>query len=285
MLCYNGKLALWCFIGSSCLVSLLYLPNVIYDYVPEVWGAMFWGPLLYYIVINLTLRLIIKNEPYQIAVRATFLGYVFAMGVFVWVLCGPGIRTFGIYICVMSLFHFSEFIAIALINPKSLTVDSFVINHSLEYAVAAISSWIEFFIEYHFFPELKQFEWISLIGLCICIGGEILRKLAMITAESNFHHVVQSTKSENHVLVKHGVYKFCRHPSYVGWFYWSIGTQIILLNPICIVAYAIASWKFFSERVLYEEIMLLNFFGEQYYEYQQKVPTGLPFIKGYRLQL
>lgn len=43
-----------------------------------------------------------------------------------------------------------------------------------------------------FISELKQFEWISLIGLCICIGGEILRKLAMITAESNFHHVVSN---------------------------------------------------------------------------------------------
>lgn len=48
----------------------------------------------------------------------------------------------------------------------------------------------------------------------------------MCTAKHNFNHVVQSERSDNHQLVTHGVYSLCRHPSYVGWFYWSIGTQV-----------------------------------------------------------
>jgi len=48
----------------------------------------------------------------------------------------------------------------------------------------------------------------------------------MCTAKHNFNHVVQSEKSDNHELITHGVYNLCRHPSYVGWFYWSIGTQV-----------------------------------------------------------
>jgi protein-S-isoprenylcysteine O-methyltransferase len=48
----------------------------------------------------------------------------------------------------------------------------------------------------------------------------------MFTAGSNFNHVVQSEKSDTHTLVTSGVYAWCRHPSYVGWFYWSIGTQV-----------------------------------------------------------
>lgn len=217
--------------------------------------------------------------------RATLLGYVFSMGVYIWVLCSSSLSIFGMYMCVISIFHFSEYISIAIINPAALSCNSFVINHSKEYTCAAVASWCEFFIEYYLFPDMKTFQWVSYIGLIICIGGEILRKLAMITAESNFNHLVQSTKSENHVLVTHGIYRLCRHPSYVGWFYWSAGTQILLLNPFCILAYIVASWKFFNERVLFEEIMLLNFFGEDYFEYQQKVPTGLPFINGYRLEL
>ena len=51
---------------------------------------------------------------------------------------------------------------------------------------------------------------------------------AMITAKANFNHVVQSDKKSNHVLVTHGLYGWSRHPSYVGWFYWSIGTQVML---------------------------------------------------------
>lgn len=71
---------------------------------------------------------------------------------------------------------------------------------------------------------------ISVIGLLLCIMGEILRKSAMLTASTNFNHIVQTVKERDHELVTHGVYSICRHPSYVGWFYWSIGTQVVALN-------------------------------------------------------
>ena len=73
---------------------------------------------------------------------------------------------------------------------------------------------------------MKQFTWISLAGLLLVFFGEVLRKVAMFTAMSNFNHYVRHVKEEGHQLVTHGVYAHCRHPSYVGWFYWSIGTQV-----------------------------------------------------------
>jgi protein-S-isoprenylcysteine O-methyltransferase len=128
----------------------------------------------------------------------------------------------------------------------------------------------------------KQLKWISIFGAVLTVGGEWLRKQSMFTASSNFNHYVQFQRKDGHVLVQHGVYRIFRHPSYVGWFSWSLGTQIILCNPLCLVAYAIVSWKFFNERIYEEEIALLNFFGEDYLDYQRRVPTGLPFIYGYR---
>ena len=74
--------------------------------------------------------------------------------------------------------------------------------------------------------ELKQITWLSTTGLLMVVFGECLRKAAMFTAASNFNHVVQSEKSDTHTLVTSGVYAWFRHPSYVGWFYWSIGTQV-----------------------------------------------------------
>lgn len=56
--------------------------------------------------------------------------------------------------------------------------------------------------------------------------GDSLRKAAMLTAGSNFNHIVQNEKAHSHVLVTSGVYALFRHPSYVGWFYWSTGTQV-----------------------------------------------------------
>lgn len=61
--------------------------------------------------------------------------------------------------------------------------------------------------------------------------------------------------------------------------------QLILQNPLCFCAYALMSWRFFHDRVLMEEITLLNFFGEDYVKYQEKVCTGLPFISGYKINL
>ena len=185
--------------------------------------------------------------------------------------------------CVMSIFHFSEFITTAVIKPKSLKLDSFLLNHSKEYGLAALASWIEFFIEFYFWPALKSNVYIVYLGIIVCIVGEVLRKLAMFTAGSNFNHIVQQRREDGHELVTNGVYGLCRHPSYVGWFYWSIGTQLILVNPICTLGYAYASWSFFKMRIEEEELTLLNFFGEEYVEYMNSVPTGLPLIKGVSL--
>jgi protein-S-isoprenylcysteine O-methyltransferase Ste14 len=77
-----------------------------------------------------------------------------------------------------------------------------------------------------FSTELKQITWLSATGLLMVVFGECLRKAAMFTAGSNFNHVVQNEKSDTHTLVTSGVYAWFRHPSYVGWFYWSIGTQV-----------------------------------------------------------
>ncbi|XP_013880182.1 protein-S-isoprenylcysteine O-methyltransferase isoform X2 [Austrofundulus limnaeus] len=185
--------------------------------------------------------------------------------------------------CSLSFFHYSEYLVTAIINPRSLSLDSFLLNHSVEYTLAAVSSWLEFTVEKLTIPELKQSSWLSLVGLLMVLCGEALRKAAMLTAGSNFNHIVQNEKAQSHVLVTSGVYAFFRHPSYVGWFYWSIGTQIMLCNPVCILGYTVASWRFFRERIEEEELSLIHFFAEDYVEYKRRVPTGLPFISGIRV--
>ncbi|KAK9879562.1 hypothetical protein WA026_006631 [Henosepilachna vigintioctopunctata] len=227
------------------------------------------------------LKCIYRNYDFEIAIRASFLGSVFAIGLYIKLNTPSNIEIFGIYMCIMAIFHYTEFLALALIDPKLVSPKSFVINHSPEYTFAALFSWVEFFTETYFWPNLKQYRIISLLGCIICIGGEMLRKTAMFNAGTNFNHLVQYKKAKDHVLVTTGVYSWFRHPSYVGWFYWSIGTQIVLLNPISIVGYAIASWIFFKQRIFIEELTLLNFFGQQYCDYQNSVSTGIPFIKGY----
>ena len=77
-----------------------------------------------------------------------------------------------------------------------------------------------------FLAGVKYCGWFCLLGVALTVTGEFLRKLAMITASSNFNHYVQHIKRDDHELVTHGIYGYMRHPSYAGWFLWSVGTQV-----------------------------------------------------------
>lgn len=79
--------------------------------------------------------------------------------------------------------------------------------------------------------------------------GQIARSVAMITAASNFNHDVQFVKKAKHELVTNGIYQYSRHPSYAAFFYWAVGTQVFLGNPVSAVGFAVVLYRFFSMRI------------------------------------
>lgn len=185
---------------------------------------------------------------------------------------------FGLYIMIVSFFHFSEYFVTSLTNPSTLDLDSFLLNNKSTYAFALIGSSLEYILSLLFLPECKKFNIISLFGLSIAIIGEIIRKTAMFTAGQNFTHIISTDKKPEHKLVTYGIYSYFRHPSYSGWFYWAVGTQILLLNPFSLVVFSILSWIFFSSRIEYEEQTLVKFFGRDYEEYRKNVGVYIPFV-------
>ncbi|KAG9337695.1 hypothetical protein JZ751_028345 [Albula glossodonta] len=276
----SGQLFGLGFVTIPFIVSVASHIDWVFDYLTGIRGKI--AIAVYLAVANGFLLLMYRGPIYQVAVRACFLGFTFGCGLMI--SFGQTTWThFGWYMCSLSFFHYSEYLVTAIINPRSLSLDSFLLNHSVEYTVAAVSSWVEFIVEKLLFPELKQLSWLSVVGLLLVMFGDGLRKSAMLTAGSNFNHIVQNEKAHSHVLVTSGVYSCCRHPSYVGWFCWSVGTQIMLCNPVCVLGYTLASWRFFRDRIEEEEISLIHFFGEDYLEYKRKVCSGIPFIPGIRM--
>ena len=75
----------------------------------------------------------------------------------------------------------------------------------------------------------------------------------------------------------HGRFPKARQPHFSQ----AVSLLLISCNPICALGYTAASWVFFKDRIEDEEEMLLLFFGREYVDYSRRVPTGLPFIKGY----
>ena len=109
------------------------------------------------------------------------------------------------------------------------------------------------------------------------IIGQYFRIAALFTGKQNFTHKIATRNKKTHILVKEGIYKICRHPSYFGFFVWSVGIEIMCVNPICTIAFAFILFKFFKDRIEIEEEYLIRFFGFEYIVYRREVGTIIPF--------
>ncbi|KAK9842171.1 hypothetical protein WJX84_009754 [Apatococcus fuscideae] len=142
------------------------------------------------------------------------------------------------------MFHASEFgLAAAFSNQLSWT--SWLV--SPPYCVALGLTMLEYFLEASFEAGWKS-GWCRWPGLIMLVTGEAIRKTGMITARSNFTHIIRREATPQHHLVTSGIYSVIRHPGYLGWLIWASGMQLLLANPICLAATLIAGWRFLQLR-------------------------------------
>ncbi|KAJ1343926.1 hypothetical protein BSLG_001524 [Batrachochytrium salamandrivorans] len=215
--------------------------------------------------------------------RQNIAAYAFSLGVvagcgFAIALLSHGLRGLGFFLVGLPLFHTLEYVNTVSFHSDA-ALKSFLINHSFGYHMAITCGVIEFLIGWAFFPSFKQFSWINAIGLLMVLASQYLRAVAMITAGTNFTHIISENKQSAHQLVTTGIYSFFRHPSYTGFYYWSLGQQVMLANPICFCVYLVVLHGFFSDRIEFEEKMLAVFFGSEYIAYKAKSYTLIPGIK------
>jgi len=283
----EATISLVSFLAGAVALGLVCVPLTVQAFgmlsppMPWLLQHLYVLPVAYFVLASMLPRLLLATQECLISLIALFLGTLFFSCLAELVLNTLGVRQFVAYVAVLAFFHFSEYFFTAATNPAALNLDSFLLNHSVAYWLAAAASVLEFFLEWYFVPMLSSLWPVSVLGALLCGCGEALRKGAMLTAGANFNHLVQTARRPGHRLVTHGVYGLVRHPSYVGWFWWAVGTQVLLANPACTLLYAYAAWSFFRHRVAFEESTLVAFFGREYEEYQRRTGTGLPFIRGH----
>lgn len=169
-------------------------------------------------------------------------------------------------------------------------VAAFCINHSVAYSAAMSLAIVEFWGTRYLLsaPSAGAEYWSSWwaqwavlgLGALLSAAGLGLRYWAMMETGASFNHIVQAKRPEKHRLVTTGPYRLSRHPSYVGWALWAVGTQLLLCNPVSTVAFAAAATVFFRDRVAVEEAALLSWYGDEYVEYSQRTPILLPGVQG-----
>lgn len=216
------------------------------------------------------------------------------------------------FLLLLSLFHFLEFYTTAVSNPAAATLSAFLLSsNGRAYNIAHCMAFAEAFAHHRFFPGYARdvfppafhTAWLGL-GAAMLVVGQGTRTAAMVHAGSNFSHLIQSRKKQGHVLVTGGVYRHLRHPSYFGFFWWGLGTQVVLGNVLCLAGYALVLWRFFRRRIeseccfpfrgmqslggvaadvwvlcAEEETLLVGFFGMDYVRYRDRTRVGIPFIQ------
>ena len=214
------------------------------------------------------------------------------------------------FLSSLSLFHFLEYYITATYNTRFATTSAYLLSsNGWTYHIAHASAITECLLTHYFLPTPliltpRIIAAQVTLGLVLMIVGQTVRSVAMAQAGSNFNHTVQVKRREGHRLVTEGVYAVFRHPSYFGFFWWGLGTQVVLGNVFCLGAYALVLWRFFSSRIdreflfpspwhlvlgfrvgcglmrtwIGEERFLVAFFGEEYQEYRKRSWVGIPGI-------
>lgn len=155
------------------------------------------------------------------------------------------------FFACLSVFHFLEFWTTARFNMPAARASSFLLSNGKAYTFAHGLATTEILVS-NFFPTYQSFlvnAYSIFVGAIVVILGQLLRSAAMAEAGTNFNHTPAKTKREGHVLVTTGVYAWLRHPSYCAFFWWALGTQILVGNKISFLAFLFILWNFFKRRI------------------------------------
>ncbi len=190
-----------------------------------------------------------------------------------------GAAEVGVFVAGLAAFHLCEFGSVLVWRRDQLSIRSFAFN-GLPYAAAVFLGLLEHGVRTALFgPAAWQTPTLLVVGAVLMVTAGATRVWAMRTAGTNFNHLVQRDLEDGHRLVEAGPYRWLRHPSYFGFYWFSIGSQLVLGNPITLMLYLVVLQRFFAARIPGEEAALERRFGEAYRRFRSTRVLGLPGVR------
>lgn len=189
------------------------------------------------------------------------------------------------YSIYLEIFFILEFINTYLYQNIYITSNSFLIygnkgNKEFWYMqILTIWEYLSIKLILKFIQYSSRNYYLKNLGLLFIIIGLYLRHLSMKTCGLSFNHYLITEKKSYHKLITTGIYKYIRHPSYFGFFLFCIGIQLWLSNYINLIINCYILYHFFNIRIQYEEKLLIEFYKDDYRNYQKKTYKLIPFIK------
>jgi protein-S-isoprenylcysteine O-methyltransferase Ste14 len=114
------------------------------------------------------------------------------------------------------------------------------------------------------------------IGMALAALGFVIRIHSILTLKKYFIYSV--AKVENHKIIETGLYKFIRHPGYLGQLIIFIGISTSISNWLSILAMMIPITLGYFYRIKVEERFMLEHLGEAYLNYQVRTKRIIPMI-------
>lgn len=126
------------------------------------------------------------------------------------------------------------------------------------------------------FTTIINDAYVRLIGISLYVVGVVINQCGGISIGSFFSFAVLVRRK--HKVVSSGIYRFIRHPIYLGSILQWLGIGFGLLNKIALII-AVFSIVLFYLRAKAEESILIKHLGEEYLSYRENTPMFIPRFK------
>jgi len=115
------------------------------------------------------------------------------------------------------------------------------------------------------------------VGVCLLALGGVLSWTSARTLGRQWRF--DAGLNADHQLIQSGAYRFVRHPIYASMLCMLLGTGSFL-TPVPFLVAALVFFLIGLEiRVRIEDALLGSRFGEEFADYQRRVPAYLPFVR------
>ncbi len=114
------------------------------------------------------------------------------------------------------------------------------------------------------------------LGLLVMLAGTGIRVHAIRTLARHFTSRV--TMLQDHTLIRRGAYRFVRHPSYLGQILILLGLGALMANLVSLIAAPLLTTAALLRRILVEERVMAEHFGQDYEDYRHAPWRLLPLV-------
>lgn len=117
---------------------------------------------------------------------------------------------------------------------------------------------------------------IQIGGFLLVAGGVAISVLARYQLGANWTHAAEYQIKKDHDLITTGIYRYVRHPIYLGLFLSCVGAELVVESYLVFVFLCSLYVAFVQGKK--EEALLVKHFGKEYEVYMRKTKMFVPFI-------